>query len=125
MKAARFLIHQRSQSSLVRRPSCFVMLFRADSAALRTALARSFVSLSTSFGLGEGPWGLGGAFPPWVGRPVPGRGAGPNGGAEGDHLVWVEPAVRFLVKDLLDALDHRRHPCRPADQDNLMNVAGA
>ena len=45
-------------------------------------------------------------------------------GAECNHLVGVEVAVRRASEELGDECSHQRYPCRAADQDHLIDVGG-
>ena len=43
-------------------------------------------------------------------------------GPEGDHLIGIDPLVRVLAEQLLDDRLHPRHPCGPADHDDLVDL---
>ncbi len=47
-----------------------------------------------------------------------------NGGADGDHLVGVDPAVGLLAEELGDHLLHHRDAGRTADQNHLVDILG-
>ena len=51
--------------------------------------------------------------------------AGLDGGAESDTLVRVDTLVGLLVEDLLHGLLHERHPGRPADEEDVVDIVGA
>ena len=47
-----------------------------------------------------------------------------DAGADGDHLVGVDPLVGSLAEDVLDLFLHGRHAGHAADQDDLVDLAG-
>ena len=48
-----------------------------------------------------------------------------NGSADRDDLVRVHALVRILAEEVLDRLDHLGHARHAADQDDLVDIAGA
>jgi hypothetical protein len=54
----------------------------------------------------------------------PGEHAALDGGADGDHLVRVDAAVRLLAEELLDRLLDLRDARRAADEDHLVDLVG-
>ncbi|OQC66964.1 MAG: NAD-specific glutamate dehydrogenase [Euryarchaeota archaeon ADurb.Bin009] len=50
--------------------------------------------------------------------------AGLDGGPEGDTLVGVDAFVGLLLQNLLYGLLHERHPGRPADEEDVVDIVG-